>query len=203
MNWRFAAKKKVPSKTKHPKPKKTRNEKRKKTDDRFADKSQKGTVLLAGILEEHNPNITSDELSNVIIQRSLHSAKGNDIESDSNSDGQSSTSSSSDGEMDDCDLGRSAYVPNQNSPIVENSIGPFNVSNDCPPDDKQETTYLGDNWEWNCWQEHDIDEEIVWPKEYDHYNGPQGIQKGVGRRFHTILQCLFETTSIPTFNNMN
>ena len=114
----------------------------------------------------------------MIIQRSLYSAKGNVNELDSNSDRQSSTSSSSDGEMDDCDLGRSVYVPNQNSPIVENSIDPFNISNDCPPDDEPETMYLGDNWEWNYWQEHDVDEEIPGPKEHVHYNGPQGIRKG-------------------------
>ena len=112
MNWRFTAKKKVPSNINNPKPKKTRNEKGEKIDDRFADKSKKRTVLLASILEEQNQNVTSDESSNVIILRSLHSAKGNDIKSDSNSDRQFSISSSSDGEMDDCDLGRSAYVPN-------------------------------------------------------------------------------------------
>ena len=56
--------------------------------------------------------------------------------------------------------------------------------------------YLGDNWEWNCWEEPDIEKEIPGLKEHDYYNGPQGIRKGVGRRFHTILQCLFKTTAM-------
>ena len=90
----------------NPKPKKTHKEN--KTDDRFADKSKNTTILPAGILEEENQNITSDESSNTIIQRSIHSAKGNNIESDSSPDGRSTASSSSDGEMDDCDLGKSA-----------------------------------------------------------------------------------------------
>ena len=60
-------------------------------------------------------------------------------------DVQSTTSSSSDGEMDYCNLSKSAYIANQNSPIIENSIYPYNTSNDSLVDDEPDTMYLGDN----------------------------------------------------------
>ena len=204
MNWRFVSKKKgsTISKTntskKNQKPKKI--PKKNNSDDRFADKSKKGTVLLSGILEEQNQNPTSDDSSSGFIERISERLRKRK-ESDSSTDSASTTSSSSDEEVDDCDLGKSAYVRDPNSPIsfdniIDGGEEQLHVEESIIQDDEPETKYLGDNWEWNCWEEHDIEKDIPGPKEHDHYNGLHGLRKGVGRRFHTILQCLFETTAM-------
>ena len=85
--------------------------------------------------------------------------------SDSTEDEGSTSSSSSEEEVDDCDLGKSAYVRDPNSPAVPNSISdePNNITDDPIPDDEPETSYLGENWQWNCWEEIDIDQEIPGP----------------------------------------
>ena len=57
-------------------------------------------------------------------------------------------------------------------------------------EDDQED-YLGEEWQWNNWEEHDIDTEIEDPKEDDHYSGPCGLKSGVSKKFVTVVQCLF------------
>ncbi len=80
-------------------------------------------MLLSGILEEQNQNIISDGSSNDLFKsRTKRPAKVIHSESDSSTDGGSSTSSSSDEEIDDYDLGKSAYIADPNSPIDDNSV---------------------------------------------------------------------------------
>lgn len=52
-------------------------------------------------------------------------------------------STSSNEEVDGCDLGKSAYIANSNSPVVENSIGndevPYDVAKGALADEELET----------------------------------------------------------------
>ena len=63
-------------------------------------------------------------------------------------------------------------------------------------DEDEEIAYLGNEWQWNQWEHHNIDDEIEGPKEDDRYEGPHGLKPNVGKRFCTVLQCLFETTAM-------
>ena len=76
-------------------------------------------------------------------QRSKNLQKGNCTELDSNSDRGGTKSTSSNEEVDGCDLGKSAYIANSNSPVVENSIGndevPYDVAKGALADEELET----------------------------------------------------------------
>ncbi len=63
-------------------------------------------------------------------------------------------------------------------------------------DEDEEIAYLGNEWQWNQWEHHNIDDEIEGPKEDDRYEGPHGLKLSIGKRLYTVLQCLFETTAM-------
>ena len=115
-------------------------------------------------MEEENRNITSDDSSSVFHPRTEHCKKGDNTELDSNSDGEGGTTPTNNEEVDDCDLGKSAFLSDPNSPIVENSISkyeqPYDIVEDLLAWEERETMYLGDNRDWNCWEEYDIKKEI-------------------------------------------
>ena len=46
-----------------------------------------------------------------------------------------------------------------------------------------EHIYLGDEWNWNNWAKHSINENIEGPIEYDHYSGPHGLKPNVSKCF--------------------
>ncbi len=63
-------------------------------------------------------------------------------------------------------------------------------------EDEGDKSYLGNAWEWNCWESHDINLDIPWPEKHDRYDGPHHLKNNVSKRFCTVLKCLFETTAI-------
>ena len=79
---------------------------------------------------------------------------------------------------------------------------PKNVEDRIQPDartkiaEDDEKDYLREEWQWNSWEEHDIDTEIEGPKEDDHYSGPCGLKSGVSKKIITVVQYLFQTTAI-------
>ena len=126
-----------------------------------------GTILLSGILNENvNVDPTVDELAT------------------SNQDGDECNSESDDGS--NCDIEESAFVIDGG---VDEDVDISKVDAT-----EEDVDYIGDGWLWNKWEEIGDDEEIPGPKEDDHYNGRHGLKEGIGAKFSTILQCIFETT---------
>ena len=145
---------------------------------------------MSGILEEENDpkdyepssESVSDEEENddTCVSRDMHVSSVNN----------ETIEDSTDNDNSDVDITDSAYeikklsIKDDNSDIVSNH------------DDEIEKEYLGDGWDWNHWEEHTIEEELEGPKEYDHYSGPHGMKPNIGKKFYTVLQCLFETTAM-------
>ena len=187
----------------------------KKTKKRSNPPLQNSTILLSGILEEDHQSSDKETVDDTVADRdyvptdpsynddttvsrsrvSRHSRHTEDI-----SDGSSSNSSSSEDDTSRCDMEDSAYVDALTS-ILPNVIctesgineevnkDPSSVNND-------ENTYLGNEWTWNSWEKHNINDVIPGPEEHDRYNGPHGLKPNLSKRFCTVLQCLFETTSM-------
>ena len=99
--------------------------------------------------------------------------------------------SSDDDEDSECDVMDTAFAP-----IPENIEDRIQPDVSTKTSDEDEKDYLGDEWQWNNWEEHDIETEIEGPKEDDHYSGPHGLKNGVSKKFVTVVQCLFQTTAI-------
>ena len=99
--------------------------------------------------------------------------------------------SSDDDEDSECNIMDSAFEPIPAN--IEDRIQP-DASTKIGEDD--EKVYLGEEWQWNKWEEHDIDTGIEGPKEDDNYLGPCGLKSGVSKNFVTVVQCLFQTTAI-------
>ena len=77
--------------------------------------------------------------------------------------------------------------------IFEDRISP-DINTKTFEDD--EKVYLPDEWQWNSWEEDDIDTEIEGSKDDDQYSGPCGLKNGVPEKSVTVVQCPFETTAI-------
>lgn len=97
----------------------------------------------------------------------------NNIDNDSDSD-----------EESNCDVNESAFY------VHDEEV------NEIDDDGEDEIDVLGDDWNWDHWQEIGDDESIPGPPEVDHYNGPHGIKEDVGSSFQTVLQCILKTTAM-------
>ena len=153
--------------------------------------SANGTILLSGILEEED--LTLDE-GNTEVNGSTVDVSANDGSSVPMSgnictDSEKPDEESSGDEGSQIDVLDSAYA----DAFSTSSDSDINLEKD---DDEKEAAYLGEEWQWDCWADHCIDEEIEGPKEYDHYSGPHGLKPNIGKRFFTVLQCMFETTAM-------
>ena len=126
-----------------------------------------GTILLSGIL---NDNVNVDPPLDELAIR--------------NQDGDECNSESDDGS--NCDIEESAFVIDEG---VDEDVDMFKVD-----DIEEDVDCIGDGWLWNKWEEIGDDEDIPGPKEDDYYNGRHGLKKGIGAKFSTILQYIFETT---------
>ena len=98
-------------------------------------------------------------------------------------------------------MDESAYYATTES--NEKYVSGFNLTNEYTSnketkgnDDDNENVYLGDEWQWNQWEPHNIDDDIEGPNKGDRYEGPHGLRKNISKRFCTVLQCLFETTAM-------
>ena len=114
-----------------------------------------------------------------------------------NTDNSSSTTSTDEDDTSQCDMEDSAYVEQTTIPteIGINEEG-NNTSSKEENDHSNENTYLGNEWTWNSWGKHNINDVIPGPEEHDRYEGPHGLKSNLSKRFCTVLQCLFETTSM-------
>ena len=84
--------------------------------------------------------------------------------------------SSDDDEDSECDVMDTAFAP-----IPENIEDRIQPDVSTKTSDEDEKDYLGDEWQWNNWEEHDIETEIEGPKEDDHYSGPHVLKNGVSK----------------------
>ena len=184
VNWRYTKKQSNPKR----KRKKLQTTKKQKEQD-----ETNGTVLLSAILEEttnhsdeesyresvtdnnttQNESTTKDNTTKISDDNNCKTVDGSDSEEDSN-----------------VDINESAYSDG----FKEDSL--HLVVSDTEIEEEEEKKYLGDEWEWNCWEKQPVEEEIIGPKEYDHYSGAHGLKANIGTRFYTVLQCLFETTAM-------
>ena len=97
----------------------------------------------------------------------------NNIDNDSDSD-----------EESNCDVNESVFY------VHDEEV------NEIDDDGEDEIDVLGDDWNWDHWQEIGDDESIPGPPEIDHYNGPHGIKEDVGSSFQTVLQFILKTTAM-------
>ena len=93
-----------------------------------------------------------------------------------------------------CDVADSAFAPLPIEDLDENGV----TYVDNQVDDQKEFDILGSDWQWNQWDDIEIDDSIDGPIENDCYNGPHGLKKGVAKKFETVLQCLFQTSAMDS-----
>ena len=179
------------------------------TKDVVVQNKDEGTILLSGILEEQtnvSKQIESDKSDN------SHSSAEDDSDKESScsskSSGNDAVSERNNSVFDDddddgsqCNMDESAYYATTES--NEKHVSGFDLTNEYPSnketqgnDDDNENVYLGDEWQWNQWEPHNIDDDIEGPNKGDRYEGPHGLRKNISKRFCTVLQCLFETTAM-------
>ena len=172
-----------------------------------------GTCLLSGILEEENDGTeflqsnhhdsdsfrdmddSEDSLMEEVedAQKKKVTTSQNTVQQycGNNESSLEGEQSSDDDEDSECNVMDSAFEPIPTN--IEDRIQP-DTNTKTGEDDEMD--YLGEEWQWNNWEEHDIDTEIEGPKEDDHYSGPSGLKSGVSKKFVTVVQCLFQTTAI-------
>ena len=174
-----------------------------------------GTCLLSGILEEENdgsefvqivdndsdsdrdmdgvqyPFMDEAQPTGGILQRMTTSPNTANDSSGIHASHPQDDQSSDDDKDSEYNVMDSAFEPIPED--VEDSIQPDVSTKTSGEEDKD---YLGEEWQWNNWEEHDIDTEIEGPVEDDHYSGPCGLKSGVSKKFVTVVQCLFQTTAI-------
>ena len=131
------------------------------------------------------PSIPAQEEGTILLSGILNENTTNDLQEPVPTNQDEDVESISD-DGSNCDIEESAFAIGvdddvDNSPLVDN---------------EDDIDYIGDGWVWNKWKEIGDDEEIPGPKEYDHYNGRHGLKDGIGERFITILQCIFETKDL-------
>ena len=102
--------------------------------------------------------------------------------------------SSDDDEDSECDVMDMAFAAIPEN--VEDRIQP-DVSTKTSDDD--ENDYLGDEWQWNNWEEHDIETEIEGLKENDHCSGPHGLKNGVSKNRYSSSMSLSNNCHEPNF----
>ena len=163
-----------------------------------------GTCLLSGILEEEHDgseflqsiNHDSDSYrdgddNEDSLMDALEDTKKQRMTTSPNTVGQYSGINQSPPQGD-----QSNYDDEDSECNIMNSVIepiPINVEDRIQPDDStkiaedDEKDYLGEEWQWNNWEEHDIDTEIEGPKEDDHYSGPCGLTSGVSKKFVTVV----------------
>ena len=158
-----------------------------------------------------------EEEANVSKQLQLDKSKDSKSTAEDDSDKKSSSSSKTsesdtvsernnsvfDDNKDDgsqCNMHESAYTIIESN---EKQVPSFNLTNKYTSneeaqvnDDENENAYLGDEWQWNQWEPHNIDDDIEGPNKGDRYEGLHGLRKNIRKRFCTVLQCLFETTAM-------
>ena len=204
LNWRKSAKKKkTKSNTKEKK------ERRRTTRGQEITNTDTGTTALAAIIEDGEGvsiNFTSAHSSHSNYRPPNDNNENpftiGPSAADTASDASSSSSSSSDDDEEDdddatnanCDLVDSAFA----SPPIEDldDNGLDYVDNQV--DDQIEFNFFGKDWQWNHWEDIEIDDIIHGPPEDDHYNGPHGLKTGIAKKFNTVLQCLFQTTAMDS-----
>ena len=202
VHWRLVTKKRV-TKQKNKKPSKK-------------PPSQNSTDLLSGILEEDHQSscdkVTEDDSADrdyvptdpsydgdiTSVSRS-HVTKHCKCANGVTTDNSTSSTSSDEDDISWCGMEDSAYVEQTTIIPAEISFNKEgnNMSLSKEEDDHpNEKTYLWNDWTWNSWEKHNIDDAIPGPEEHDRYKGPHGLKPNVSKRFCTVLQCLFETTSM-------
>ena len=142
-----------------------------KTKDVVIPNKGDGTILLSGIFEEQ-----------ANVSKQLQSDKSKDSKSTAEDDSDKESSSSS-------KTSESDTISERDNSVFDDSKAQVN-------DDENENAYLGDEWQWNQWEPHNIDDDIEGPNKGDRYEGPHGLRKNISKRFCTVLQCLFETTAM-------
>ena len=151
-----------------------------KTKDVVVRNKDEGTILLSGILEEQtnvSKQIESDKSDNSHSSAEDDSDKESSCSSKSSGNDAVSERNNSVFDYDDddgsqCNMDESAYYATTES--NEKHVSGFDLTNEYPSnketqgnDDDNENVYLGDEWQWNRWEPHNIDDDIEGPNKGD------------------------------------